>query len=243
MKLIKACIAMAAFAALFVVPSVASALPELTHPTGTRAPVGTLITATNVEHTGTSKILKMTIPGFEQPVECATATLTGELTSNTGNHIAGNITTAEFYGKPGEATHGVHCTGPLGNVTVTPSHSTNPCHTPTGGSAHCSLPWCVTATGEKTEFTVRGGKCSEAARPITFTLHTALLGACSYQKASVTGTFTRHPADAIMTITNQNFTRLTTTGSAFCPGEGALDMAFTLGTDPDDTKPLYIDAP
>lgn len=245
MKLVKACIAMAAFAALFVVPSVASAI-QLTHPTGTKAPNGTLLMATNVAHAGTSSILKMSTP--LGPVECATATLTGELTNNGANGvIEGTISTAEFRGTP--ANHAVaHCKSPVGNVTVTPSHSSNPCHTPTGGSAHCSLPWCIrTAANDK--ITVYGeplvGGCANtaAARPITFVLHTELCGSATYSRASLTATYTTHPTDAVATVdAEQPFKRIT--GSGFCPSEGTLSMAFTLTTDNNGVsgEPVYIDA-
>jgi hypothetical protein len=240
MRLIKACIAMAAFAAIFVVPSVASAI-QLTHPTGTTTPTGTLLLATNVKHSNTelTTIMKTGVGN----VECETATLTGELTKNEANGAAveGNITTAEFYGKPGQTPPhpaGQKCAGGFGGDTaVTPNHTINSCHTPSGGTEHCSLPWCLKAGAENT-FTVRGGKCNETPRPLTFTLHTEKVGTCSYQKASVTGTYTTHPADAIGTITAQKFER--TTG-IFCPASGELFMAFTLGTDPKDTEPFYID--
>ena len=233
MKLVKACIALAAFAAIFVVPSVASASPELTHPTGSTVPVGTKIIATNVEHSGTSKITKMTTSIGN--IECSTATMTGEVTSNTGTHIAGDITTVEFKGTPGEP-NSAHCFGGFGgNTTVTPSHTTNPEH-----NGVQSLPWCITANELNDKFTVRGGKCSEKERALTFQLHTVTAGTCSYEKASVTGTYTTHPADAILTITGQEFTKVT--GGAFCAASGKLDMAFTMTTDNNGVsgEPLYI---
>jgi hypothetical protein len=169
--------------------------------------------------------------GIAGKVQCTGATLTGELTSNTGTHIAGNITTAEFAGTVGGTTTG-HCSGnaALGEkITPTPNHTNNPCHTPTGGTPHCSLPWCVTANTPDDKFTVRGGKCSEAARPLTFTLHGNI--ECKYEKASVTGTYTTHPAtDAVLTITNQEFAR-NTTSSGFCPAIGKPSMPFALETE------------
>jgi hypothetical protein len=220
MKLVKACIAMAAVVALFVVPSMASASPELGETVGgvfTKTPVGTNIIATNVAHSATVKTTKFTTP--ITTVECTTATLTGPVTSNTGTHIAGEITTAEF------GNNGAPCTSGLGNTSVTPSHSSNPTHNGVG-----SLPMCLTANTANDKVTVRGGKCSEASRPLTFALHTAIAGTCSYQRASLTATYTTHPADAVGTVdANQPFTKIT--GSGFCPAEGSLDMAFTLTTD------------
>jgi hypothetical protein len=236
MKLVKACIAMAAFAALFVVPSVASAV-SVTSPTGTVAPVPLPLIAKNVAHAGTVQTTLMKT-GLGN-VECETATMTGELIKNSGGVVEGNITTAEFSGKP-NSVHGVHCAGGFGgDTTVTPNHTTNPAHN-AGSGAVSSLPWCLKPGAEDT-FTVRGGLCSEATRPLTFTLHTATAGSCSYQRPSVTGTYTTHPADAVATISGQKFTK--TTGGIFCPGEGELFMAFTLTTDSNGTPgtPVYID--
>lgn len=244
MKLVKACIAMAAFAAIFVVPSMASATsPTLCETTGeplTCHPVaaGTLVTGTNTVHG--SHVVSVLDAGLAGKVQCTGATLTGEVETNSNAHIAGNITTAEFGGTPGGTTTG-HCSGNsvLGEkITPTPTHTSNPCHTPTGGTAHCSLPWCVTANELNDTFTVRGGKCSEATRPLTFTLHGNI--ECKYEKASVTGTYTTHPeTDAVLTITNQEFKR-NTTSSGFCPATGKLSMSFTLSTDTEKEEPLYI---
>jgi hypothetical protein len=228
----QACIALAAFVAVFIAPSATSASPELTAPTGTQASVGTFVQATNVKHLEPNKAIRLTTSIGN--VECNEATLTGELTSNTGSHIAGNITTAEFRGKPSEPAS-QHCASPFGNVTVTPNHTTNPSH-----NGVSSLPWCITANTADDKFTVRGGKCSEAARNIVFTLHTALYGTCTFQMASVTGTYTTHPNVAVLSIQNQMYTRIT--GSNFCPGNGILDMAFTLESDDEQPQDLYVTA-
>ena len=226
MKLVKACIAMAAFAALVVVPSVASASPLLTSPTGTTAPAGLSIQATNVAHAGTAKHTLMTTSAGN--VTCDTATLTGALEKNTGTHIAGNITTVQFEGPAGGP-----CSSPLGNVTITPNHTTNPVH-----NGQASLPWCVTANTLDDKITLRGGLCSQAARPLTFAMHTPI-GECEYWKASVTATYTTHPAAAIATVSGEEFKK--TTGSVFCPESGKLDMAFTLETDVANPQDVYVD--
>jgi hypothetical protein len=238
-KLIKTCIAVAAFAAFLVVPSIASAAPTLTAPTGTHLAGsteagtgnGAKIQGTNVAHDATAQHTLMTIPGVGN-VTCNTATLTGEVAKNKEGEVWGNITTAEFRGRVGDL-HGPDCSSPLGNTTVTPSHTVNPTH----NNIH-SLPWCVTAKGNEDTFTVRGGGCHEAARPLTFVLHVGGL-ACSYEKASVTGKYTTHPNAALLTINKQNFTEFTS--NIFCPNEGALDMAFTLETDTGNPQDAYID--
>jgi hypothetical protein len=229
MKLLKASIALAAFAAVFVVPSIASAGPTLTAPTGT-AYKGTYIEAENVG------VTKMTLPaGIGGSVECQTATMTGDLTTNSGGHVSGDIETVEFRGRPKQANphESNQCDSPLGAVSVTPNHTTNPKQ---GGVG--SLNWCLTANTNDNKFTVRGGNCTEATRPLTFTLHTPI-GECAYSKASVTGSYTTHPNDAVLTLSEQEFTK--SVGSAFCPGSGKLDMSFTLRTDDANTQPMYID--
>lgn len=224
MKILRqACVAMAAFAAIFLLPSFAQGV-TLTHPTGTATIVGTRILATSVAHAGTAKtVLFKTGIGN---IECETATLTGEVSKNSGGVVEANIWTVEFFGTSGASDHiiGEHCNGGFGgNTTVTPNHSINALH-----NGIVSLPWCFKA-GAETTFTIRGGNCPEPSRPLTFTLHTSTIGSCSYQKAQVNGTFTAHPADLIGTIQNQSFTM--TTGGVFCPKTGEFFAAFTFTTD------------
>lgn len=224
MKLVKACIAMAAFAALFVVPSMASAI-EIQAPTGTTIPNGTNLVATNVAHAGTAKHLLMTTPIGN--ITCDTATLTGPLLTNSIANPVGEITTAQFEGPTPNST----CTGPLGAVTVTPSHSSSG-----------SLPWCLKVKAEDI-LEVYGkpaaGCHSAETKPISFTLHTGGL-TCVYQRTSVTATYTTHPADAVATVNGVLFKK--SSGSIFCPEEGTLKMAFTLTLDPNGKHegPVFV---
>ena len=231
MKLVKACIAMAAFAALFVVPSMASAI-QLTSPTGTPAPVGLKIQGTNVAHAATVKNTQL--KGAFGTISCEEAELTGEIKTNGPTHVVGEITTGEF--KKGGGT-AASCTGPLGDVIVTPNHANNPVHN--GAS---SLPWCITA-GANDEVKVWGkvGSCTgnPEKRPVVFTLHMGGFS-CTYSKAEVIGTYTTHPAAAIATFASQKFTRVTS-GSIFCPEAGELFLAFTLETDVANPTDVYID--
>jgi hypothetical protein len=224
-NLIKASIAMAAFAALLVVPSVASAL-TVTAPTGTSY-IGNVI-ATNVPHANTKEHTLMTLPGGGA-VTCDRATLTGKTLNNHANPIQGEITTAQFEGP----NKNPECTSPFGNVTPTPNHTKDLLH-----NGLTSLPWCIKA-GAENKFTLRGGTCA-APRAVTFALHTPV-GECVYSKETVNGTYTTHPIDAIGTIIDQEFTKIT--GSFFCPASGKLDMAFTLTTDNNGAHgtPIYID--
>jgi hypothetical protein len=223
MKLIKACFALAAFAAIFVIPSLASATsPALTETTATGEnhilATGNKIIGTNVEHSGTAvtTILKSNLGN----IECLSATVTGTLTRNEGGVIEGEAETAEVRGRHTEPSS-IHCKGGFGgNTTVTPSHSSG-----------LGIPWCVKSTPED-KFEVKGGVCGGQVN-LKFALHTATLKTCVYERApAVIGTYTTHPADAILTISggeNASFTKVS--GSIFCPNKGELFMAFTLSTD------------
>ncbi len=210
-KLVKACIGLAAFVALVVVPAAASAAPLLTAPTGTSVPVGANIVGKNVGNT------VMTNSSGEPLVTCEKAEMTGTLNENSGTSIRGTIETANFTNKAA-----TECTGSIGATTVTTNPATN------------GLPWCIEAksTFAKDEFRVRGNSCASAARPIRFVLDvTTIFGtiSCTYQRAAtepITGTYTTHPEDARMTISKVNFPLLE--GGFGCPESGALDMTFTL---------------
>jgi hypothetical protein len=214
-KLMTGLLALVALAAM-ALPAVASASPEITHPTGTTLATGAKITGTNVGNT----VLTSSLGN----VECSKALMTGTLTKNSGTAVEGTISSASFKGTEGGAEE--KCSGAFGSVAVTVT----------------SLPWCIRATNTMApdEFQVRGGACTEAAKAITFALHTSLFGTCTFERAAaspVTGTFRTHAAgDALLTITNVAFTRT----SGFCPSEGKLDMSFTLETDKTIAEPLYI---
>lgn len=235
-KLTRAFFVAAVFAALFLVPSVASASPELTHPTGTTAPVGTLIEMKNVAHSSSPKGFATT--GSTGTFECATTTLTGEVTKNSGTQIQINITTAEFRGTPAEPIS-AHCFQPggYGATTMTPNHTSTFEHEYAAGKKSTSLPWCFTVEGAEDKFSLRGGKCSEEARPLMFLYHSAVAGACTFQKPVLSGTYTTHPSDAIFTLQKETFTKAT--GNVFCPGAWDMDWSFTMTTDGNNT-PIYI---
>lgn len=218
-KLITACISLVAFAACAAVPTIASASPELTEPTGTTLAPLSLIKATNIGET--------TFESSSTTVHCTGAELTGKVITNSGTHIAGEISSAHFTG----SAPGGECTSGSGNVNVTET-------TPTNG-----LPWCVTSTKTAHQFELRGGACSAKARPIRFAMHiTTFLGSveCPYEKTTgILGTFTTHPSDAVLSIANQSFKRVGENG--LCPAEGSLKMSFTLETDTTaSADPIWI---
>ena len=226
-KLMTACMALVAFAALAVMPAVASATndPDLTHPTGTPLAPGAKITATNIGET------LMTDANTNILTRCTKAVLTGELTKNNGTEVEGSVTSASFTGSGSES----RCTATFGDSIITPT-------VPVAGVAH-GLPWCIRSTPAMgtDEVQVRGGKCSEASRDIRFILD-VFGGAteCEYQRTTaIPGTYTTEPSDAIVHISEQKFSRIR--GSSFiCPSEGFLDMSFTLETDTPTADPLYF---
>ena len=85
------------------------------------------------------------------------------------------------------------------------------------------------------EVQIRGGKCSEAARPIRF-INDAGLFTCTYERTgAMVGTVTTHPEDAIFQFAKQAFPPVT------CGSESAaFDLNLTLEKDEEGTKPVYI---
>ena len=226
-KLIAACMAIAAFAAL-AVASTASAAPVLTHPTGTVMsvhPTGKTCTEDPtgcIKGTNTGETTMVSALGT---VRCTNATMTGTLdTNSTASGSKGTVTSASF---SGTGTNG-ECTSWTGGVTVTPGVA--------GG-----LPWCLEATGSTDEGKIRGGKCSELARSIRYTLDftTITSGPCNYVRSNpAVVTFVTHPEAAKVSLTNQVWTA--EPGNPIgCPSSGELNMTFDLYTD-NNNEPLYF---
>jgi hypothetical protein len=226
-KLIAACMALAACVAFGVAASSAMAVTAQA-PTGTALAVGSKIQATSLENT------IMTSSSTGKLIECTKAKMTGELTTNGPTTITGDITSAEFSG-----------TGTEGDCTSSTGASIKVTTNIEGG-----LPYCLKTITEKDEFEVRGGKCTEGARSIKYTLDATGIGYCGYEAASLKGTFTTDVTgstqDAILTLNEAGpFTRFESSGlvSFFCPENGVtLDMKFTLETDPieGNASPIYI---
>jgi hypothetical protein len=228
-KLISACLAVAACTAFAVLPSIASAAPTITHPTGTVLGTGSKITATSL-----SEVLFLAANGAS--VRCTGASLTGELTQNNGKGFAANITSANFLGsgKNGDCTSEKD-----GDVFVTPTVATS-------GQG---LPWCLTWK-EADSFHFRGGRCSENNRPIRFGLDFTLFGECTYFRDTREEGAAPGPAkgsfqtdlgpgqDAVLEVFNQEWTL--EAGGMFCPKVILLNMELTLETDATMSSPLYI---
>lgn len=221
-KLITACMALAAFLAFAVMPSVASATndPDLTHPTGTLLATGAKIKGTNVGET------LMTDASGNVLTRCTTAVMTGELVTNNGSEVQGSISSATFSG----TGTGGECTSSFGGITVETTEGNG-------------VPWCLRSgpNQETHKFEVRGNSCANKERGITFVLNSTTVGKCKYERASgnpITGTYTTHPEDAVLHISGVEFPR--EEGGFLCPAKGFLDMTFTLETDTPTPEPLYI---
>jgi hypothetical protein len=224
-KLIAALMALAAFGAL-AMASTASAT-TLTQPTGTAVATGTKVKATNIGNT--------VFTAGSNTVTCSNDVLTGTITNNT-SEIEGTIETASFKGTEAEEK----CSSNLGPTRVTT----------TGGATFFGTPWCVTA-GAEDKLTIRGNSCANKARAITFAFDMTIFGfpvECKYERTTttgpITGTYTTDiTGDAIGTILPAGSAVQPEEGNPFgCPGAGALEMKFTLETDPasGSSSPMYI---
>lgn len=261
-KLITARLGLVAFAAFAALPALAPASPVLTHPTGTTlnpatgsctGVAGTIcIVATNI---GGSK-LETDPGGTTAPSvlsECSTTKLTGYLEKNTGSVIEGTIHTATSSGT-GTAVNGMNeCTGvsgTIGNILPTLNGGGVDGENITNGT-----PLCV-KSGVNDTGTLRGGKCTEAARKITFILDATKLfeptkfNECKYERGNpFEGTFTTDTTgEAIVSVkpgtTEAEKAKSTIKGevgnSIECPATGTLEVAYTLETDTATAEPLYI---
>lgn len=190
-KLIAACMAIAAFAAI-VLPAAASASPVLTQE-GKPVAVGTSITGQNTGET-------IFTGAFN--VRCANADLSGTVTENSGTSIKGEIPVgnASFTG----TGTGGDCTSALGSTKVTVNSKL-----------------CLQTTKTADQFEVTG--CGAA---VTFTLEITGTGPCKYSTAAVLGEYTTAPADAKVTVSEQEAKK--EEGGFFCPSSGKLDMVFDL---------------
>jgi hypothetical protein len=225
-KLITACMGLVALAA-FALPAVASASPQITHPTGTRL-------ATEKKFLGTLGVSKFTDANGGALFECTSGAMTGTLTKNNGTEIEGNIESAAIAGTASEGG----CTG----FVIGPARVT----TAVGNG----VPWCLRANSAMNtdEFQIRGGKCSEASRAITLVFDMGIGVNCAYERTvAIKGSFTTDTTgDAILTTTGVGVTGEEDTGftregtNVFCPMSGRFPFEFTLETDSGTAEPLYL---
>jgi hypothetical protein len=219
-----------AVVAVATVPSVATAKPVVTHPTGTVLAAGL---STHFKGTNVGEIEFGTSWG---PYKCSTATLTGTLTTNgTAGGFEGDIETMSVAGTgatiAGEPDR--ECTSPLGNFAVTPGSLTS-----TNG-----FPWCLEGTEASDQVKIRGNSCTKPQRGIRFALPMTGFSApvtCQYERSSsVAASLTTHPSEAVISIVKQVWPAALG-NPAVCFSSIETTMSFRLETDSAIASPFYI---
>lgn len=219
-KLFAGCLVIAVFT---MIPTLATAKPILTDPTGTRLAGEPLVTATNVGN--------MTIETAVGTVTCTTVKLTGKLKSNeTASGLKGEFSSATFAGTGALVGGEPECTGTnffAANTTVTPA---------------ASLPWCLESPVNNDTFALTGGVCGTDA-PITFVLDVTGTGECRYTRTlAVTGALVTDGGGAgenTLEFANVAWTR-EAPSAALCPAEAKLSMRLSLETDDDAHAAIFI---
>ena len=207
-KLAAACVSLVAFAAVAVAPAGASASPHLTETGGSAVKVGALFEATNE-----GSIVFTTVYGS---VACPSSTLTGNVTENSGTSIKGDITKAIISAVGGGPCQTTLPTSPAITIDTEPN-----------------LPWCLTTESADT-WSVRGGACNEAGRSLTITVTGSVLLGCTYERATLTGSFETSKDLQLKIGANQLFKRA---GGAVCGGTDIiLDGAWNVFTDVTPSK-------
>jgi hypothetical protein len=225
-KIIGGSITLAACFAAFGVANFASAA-TLTQPTGTTVATETKFKATNIGN--------LVFTFGSNTWICSNDVLTGTITNNT-SEVEGTIETASFKGTEAEEK----CPTSLGPARLTTA----------GGSTFLGTPWCMTA-GAEDKLSIRGNSCGGKARAITFAFDLIIFGTaveCKYERTTatgpITGTYTTDTTgDAIGTILPAGSAVAPESANPFaCPGAGALEVKFTLETDPalGSSSPMYI---
>jgi hypothetical protein len=222
-KIIMACMAVAAFAA-FVMPATASATntPHLTEGV-TPVAVGAKILGTNVGETRLKDTSGNTI------LSCSTATMTGEVTKNSGGTVEGKISSATFAGTglKQAAEPDTECTGSLGNSGVTP----------------LSLPWSLKSTPlmATDEFQITPSAGGKIKFKLAVTVPFSGTITCGYEAVGPikgTGTTGTDLVHIPATAAASGFNRIE--GAFPCPTSGTLEMTFTLETDAAGNTPITI---
>jgi len=137
--------------------------------------------------------------------------------ANTGTTIEAEVESATFTGTETEG----RCTG-LGAERVTAKN----------------LPWCLKAGGglAADTFELRGGKCSEAAKPLTWEMPNAF-GSCFHTTPKMTGSFSTGGTQAHLTLYQQSTIRESGSG---CLENLKWDATYSLETTASPFSPLTI---
>ena len=214
-KLMAACLALVAFAAMALVPAMASA-QTLEETNGTTVPAGTKIDATQ-----STSIIFDTSSGN---VTCSESTLTGTVTQEgAGVPVKGTVETAKFTGPGGGRCTSTIIFNPTFQVTVENLH------------------YCLEGSQAADTWSI---KACTAGQNLKFTLHSNLGFSCTYERASVTGTFETGKDLTLKVGASQTFSVIAGSSSA-CPTSGTLTGGWNLYTDTgvhDNTTALVITA-
>jgi hypothetical protein len=227
-KLITACMALVAFAALAVGPATASAAndPQLTDNAGKMVGAGTLFLGTQVN----SMLIKDT--SNNAIVTCTAGEVTGTVVKNAMSTVEANITASGF-GGAGEkqATEpNPECTGIVS----------------AGFTGEKWGDWCLRSTPAMAddEFQMRGEECAKAATNLKFILATTTIKDCEYEATGVLkGTYKTHPTDALLTFAPTSSTtgfKRVGASSMFCPASATLELTLTLEKDAGTAEPFFI---
>lgn len=221
-KLVQLGLVLAAWSAFALAPTVASASPVITSPLGTTLATGSLLQITNVG------FQLFTEP--EWKIECSTVKFTGKLTTNSGTNIEADLSSMEAHGAglSGDCKRDRQKEGKTeeGSINIT----------------YSGLPWCLKAGKGLAidEFQIRGGSCTESAKPVTFVFNYTGLAECKYEAASINGHFSTAPEDVRMTISEQLFEK-EATNSFLCPtATVGSDTELTMEKDAPTNEPVYI---
>lgn len=106
--------------------------------------------------------------------ECKKSTMHGNVARNSGTRVEVEFSSFSLSS----------CTSLFGGLSLEASN----------------LPWCWKTTEAADSFELRGGKCSEAAKPLT-----VFVNGCPATRTAITGTFKTSPEDFWMTLANQEF--------------------------------------
>lgn len=209
-KLMTGLLALVALAAM-ALPAMASANPILKEGETTLSS-GAKIVGTNVGET----LMKTSLG----TVSCSNVVLKGTLTVNeTAKGTEGDLESATFAGTGTQAAGepDTECTSWAGGVSVTPKVS-------------ATEPWCLEATEANDTFKIRGGKCTEGTKPITYTMvfTSSLIGTCKYSRSTAApGTLTTGTSEAHLTEQEWKLEE----GGAGCASNGFLTMTFKAETE------------
>ncbi len=215
-RLIAACMALAAFAAV-ALPAIASATndPTLTE-NGSVVTVGAGTVLTNVGE------VTMTNTSGAAVIHCTTTTLTGIVAKNSGGTLETTVSAVNF-----SSTGAVHadtglkeCTASIGNTYITVTN----------------LPLCIRSTPEMAtdEFQIVSSDCGAGGNPIKFIWGSTTAGECEYEfTKAVSGTQTTNGTQAVLTVNNtqsgSGYSKIK--GGFLCPSSWMFRMSFALETE------------